>query len=258
MKHEPKRPLPGVETKSKLSETEWRFEDVPPEQLTACFFWEYCREDAELRDLAKIDPEAIRRWRVIDLRNIFLNHLDVFARLTNAGRDSKPWQELEPTSLRVEIAKAFEVFFQPIEVVPLEDVEFEPEADYFRQVTLMIDWQYNDAAIAEALEKLVRRPEKYGDMPRRTEGHIRVLDALAPAELSALRWLGMLRCTRRGGKRGVKCGPKEVARIYTRNRKPSQVSREVRCAALILDWLKTGERKYLKASKKALGIAGKE
>ena len=237
---------PGVISEQYLDPAEWWFEDVDNEQLTACFLWEYCREDPELRVLPVIGAS---KTRVLDLRSIFLQHLDVHRRLTNVDGQPEAWQKLKPLSLRDEIARDFKTLFRAVDVVSQEDAAIPPRADYFKMITLLIDWRHSDEAIESAFKRLVPRPAKYEEKIRATEGEMRALDPLAPSELSALRYLGMLRCRRRGGKDGQQCRIKEVARIYTK-KKASQVSREVKFAGLVLDWFRTGKRSYLRELKR--------
>ena len=250
------------EKKQFLDESEWKFDNVDPEEITACFFWEFCREKIELRYVFYDVPKTrASPPRIVDLRTTFLNDPVVFRALSVGVRKSSTpplepilspapaWQKLEP-QVRAAISRRFRIFFQPVEKASRDEAEdygyWEQDNPRYEMLGLFIDWGYPDAAIKRSLLKfLSHRPKKFPKNIRFGDGSLRVCHNLAPSEFAALGWLGMLRCTARGGKDGARYGPKGTASHYS-GKGQSQITMEVKYARHVLRWLETGKSVHLK------------
>jgi hypothetical protein len=144
---------------------------------------------------------------------------------------------------RRQISRRFGIFFQPVEKLPTELTSLPENSPYN---TFIEDPRYSKNAISEARQRLDRLPEEADESYVTADANMHRIDPHAPSEMVALIALGMRRCRLRGGEAGKKCTVEFVAGVYTKYKKPSQVSRDIARADRILNWLRTGDSKYLK------------
>lgn len=152
--------------KKKLSKTEWYFRDIPPDEIPACYFFEYYRETGLI-----IDPDL--PWATLPkARKEHLRPRLEYALRSDAGARRFPIPNLVPDAM------------------PPEPV-FESE-DGFK---LGISWAYTDAEITAAFREwlLRNRPEGFSNTKGRKRsdflagleclGVMRLLHHMNPREL---------------------------------------------------------------------------
>jgi hypothetical protein len=244
---------------AKLPDQEYKFgkdNGVSDNEVEAAFWWEYLRENNNLR--TKPGPTNDREWQLAVFYRWHVAEYFTHGASAVAFKKKKAWRELND-DLRKTLGTNLPGGRIPAFVIDPTSIS---KGMYmgnlgFKELQVFVDWSFTDRQIAQGFERdLAGIRPRDGWAPvrraRKAKGTSRepiVIHPLCPDPRAALGWLGSLRRLK-GWKRNLE----EMAEAYGFSKSYGGVEnwkRDAGRAKRVIAWMRTGNPTYLETLPKA-------